>query len=186
MFKIYKPLIIIIIIIIMIYLIYYINKSEKVRAFQYLYNLDQKQLTAYFNSYDLLFNDKEFISTKKDFDKNLPPIVLKVSDNIKPSQYTADCYSILNALCTLGNVQKMYIPPCMDINKSLIENQNLYEEELAKDLNVKPGGILLDLGCGCGRIAHHISKLTDCTVYGTNIDKTQLESAKNFAKKKFL
>ena len=69
-----------------------------------------------------------------------------------------------------------------ELNKSIIENQELCEIEIAKNLNVKPNNNILELGCGCGRIAYHISKLTDCKVYGINIDEKQLDDAKKYTK----
>ena len=102
----------------------------------------------------------------------------------KPYEYTAECYSILNDLCTLGNVKKMYIPKLIHSQQGFIDNQNLYEQEVAQKLNVKPGGRLLEIGCGCGRIAYHMSELTGCQVYGLNIDQKQLTDARQFATKK--
>ena len=55
----------------------------------------------------------------------------------------------------------------------VIEKLNLY----------KPKSIL-ELGCGCGRIAYHVSNITNSLVYGINIDNTQLDDARNYAKKK--
>ena len=36
---------------------------------------------------------------------------------------------------------------------------------------------MLDLGCGCGAIASHVADLRDCTVYGVNIEPSQIEKA---------
>jgi sterol 24-C-methyltransferase len=35
----------------------------------------------------------------------------------------------------------------------------------------------MDLGCGCGAIAEHIGTLTGATIYGINIDRSQIEKA---------
>jgi sterol 24-C-methyltransferase len=45
----------------------------------------------------------------------------------------------------------------MDVQKSVAENQNLFERQLAKDIDVSEGDTVLDLGCGCGAIAQHIT-----------------------------
>lgn len=41
---------------------------------------------------------------------------------------------------------------------------------------------VMDVGCGRGRVAGHVAKETGCSVYGLNIDKTQLERAEEFRK----
>ena len=65
----------------------------------------------------------------------------------------------------------------MDATKSVKENQNLLEQEVARDLDVGKGDVVLDLGCGCGAIAEHIEALTGAAVHGVNIDKSQIEKA---------
>jgi sterol 24-C-methyltransferase len=176
-------LIIILVIILILYLLYQIIQSEKFKALRRLCNLNNKQLDAYFNSYNEIFSDNSMVSTLEDYKNNKPPSRFVISKDNKPSEYTANCYSILKDLCALGNIKKMYIPSCIDSNKGVIENQILCEKKIALSLNVKPNGTLLELGCGCGRIAHHISNLTNCKVIGINIDNTQLEDARKYAKK---
>tara|TARA_B110000444_G_scaffold254278_1_gene286506 strand:- start:3196 stop:3999 length:804 start_codon:yes stop_codon:yes gene_type:complete len=77
----------------------------------------------------------------------------------------------------------MYIPPEYDSNKSIQENQELHEKNIAKSLNVKPNSKILEVGCGCGRISNFISKETNSYVYGININKKHIEDAINFSKK---
>jgi len=76
-----------------------------------------------------------------------------------------------------GSVEKMYMPPALDVEKSVVENQNLLERQLVKDIDVGDGDKVLDLGCGCGAIAEHVATLSGCTVYGINIEKSQIEKA---------
>jgi sterol 24-C-methyltransferase len=71
----------------------------------------------------------------------------------------------------------MYMPPAIDVQESVLQNQNLLERQLAKDIAVGKGDAVLDFGCGCGAIAAHIAQLTGCTVYGINIDKSQIVKA---------
>lgn len=91
----------------------------------------------------------------------------------------------------------MYIPPIMHPKKGIIANQNLFEEKMCKDLDVKPGDKVLDIGCGrgipslpclvsaplslvclhIGRVANHVCEYTGATVYGFNVDPTQLKMA---------
>ena len=44
-----------------------------------------------------------------------------------------DYYSVLNHLCALGQVEKMYIPPAMDLSVSIMANQVLLEQKMARD-----------------------------------------------------
>lgn len=95
----------------------------------------------------------------------------------------SDYYSVLNHLCAIGELEKMYIPPAIDLDESLTMNQVLYEENIAKELTLPPNAKVLDLGCGRGRVAAHISRIVgDAQVTGLNIDADQIASAKSFNK----
>lgn len=88
-----------------------------------------------------------------------------------------DYYSVLNHMCSLGEVEKMYIPPVMDSHASIILNQVLYEESVARELHLPANAKVLDLGCGRGRVAAHISSIAGAQVTGLNIDSDQITSA---------
>ena len=166
------------------FLIYMLLKKERRQALYRLCRLNRNKIKTYFDSYQKIFNDQTMISTLDDFNNQISPARFIIPEKDKIPEYTADCYCILNDLCTLGNVKKMYIPKLIDAQKSLIENQILYEQEVAKKLNVKPGGKILEIGCGCGRIAYHMSQETKSQVYGINIDQKQLDDAIHFTKQK--
>jgi sterol 24-C-methyltransferase len=134
-------------------------------AFWALYRLPPAKMEAFLNAYAIF--DREWDSQEYD-------------DRIKHS--LVDYYSVLNYLCAIGQVEKMYIPPTMDASKSILENQRLFETKLARDLGVKKGDRVLDVGCGRGRVAAHIASMTGAHVSGFNVDKTQIESAQRFAK----
>lgn len=89
-------------------------------------------------------------------------------------------YGILNHLCALGAVEKMYIPPLMSRRATVLENQLLYEESIAKDIGLKAGDRVLDLGCGRGRVAAHMAQLSGAQVTGLNIDPNQVAQARAF------
>lgn len=92
-------------------------------------------------------------------------------------------YKVLNHLCAIGEVEKMYIPPVMDRSKGIFDNQVIWEERgMADKLDVGPGKVVLDIGCGRGRIAHHVASHTGAKVVGLNIDKTQIAMATEYAK----
>lgn len=95
-------------------------------------------------------------------------------------QRVIDWYSVLNHLCAIGQVEKMYIPAAMDLSKSLIANQKLFEQKMSRDLGIGRGDKVLDIGCGRGRIASYVSTITKAHVTGINIDTTQLESANQY------
>jgi sterol 24-C-methyltransferase len=118
-----------------------------------IYKLSQAQIDGFLASYDLF--DKEKIDEH---------------DETKVVNY----YSVLNHLCTIGEVEKMYIPAVIDVTKGIRENQLLFENKMSKDLNIKPGQKILDIGCGRGRVAAHIASTTKANVIGLNIDEVQL------------
>ena len=92
-----------------------------------------------------------------------------------------DYYSVLNHLCALGEVEKMYIPPAIDLSQGIIANQKLYERMMCDDLGIKKGNKVLDIGCGRGRVVCHVAQYTGAEMVGMNLDPDQLASAKRFA-----
>lgn len=74
----------------------------------------------------------------------------------------------------------MYIPPAMDLNESIVMNQILYEESIAKELCLPAHAKVLDLGCGRGRVAAHMARITGASIHGINIDSDQIASAREF------
>ena len=65
-----------------------------------------------------------------------------------------DYYSVLNHLCSIGQIEKMYIPPAIDLSSSIIANQKLFEKMMCKDIGMVAGHKVLDIGCGqrtCGK-----------------------------------
>ncbi|MEX0768391.1 MAG: class I SAM-dependent methyltransferase, partial [Microthrixaceae bacterium] len=93
------------------------------------------------------------------------------------SNELTELYKVIHLLCTLGSVEKMYMPPTIDSQRSVLANQILFEKIVANDLQLLPGEKVLDLGCGCGAIAEHIAELTGATPFGVNLDRSQIEKA---------
>ncbi len=127
---------------------------------------------AYMRSYNELFVDSPE-NTKADYDRGLP---LKGYPQGSSNELT-ELYKVIHLLCTLGSVEKMYMPPTIDSEQSVLQNQILFERIVAKDLNLTAGQKVLDLGCGCGAIAEHMAELTGATPYGINLDRSQIEKA---------
>lgn len=148
------------------------------KSFKTLYTLPSEKIDAFLNSYSIYehdwVNEEQLI---KEMGKDY-------YDQVKKK--LVDYYSVLNHLCAIGQVEKMYIPPAIDLSVSIIQNQNLFERQMSQDLGIKKKDKVLDIGCGRGRVASHIASLTGAQVTGINIDPTQLESAKRFAKGKGL
>ncbi|QIW99758.1 hypothetical protein AMS68_005276 [Peltaster fructicola] len=141
-------------------------------SFKYLLHLTPQQVDDFMASYVIYNldwkNEEEMIRV---LGPNYPE---KVGDCLRAY------YGVLNHLCSLGDVEKMYIPPLMDYRASPLDNQLLYEESIARHISLKPGDKVLDLGCGRGRVAAHISQFAHVQVTGMNIDPNQIAQAKSF------
>jgi sterol 24-C-methyltransferase len=180
-----------------------LRTSERLRALRNLTQLSDRDVEAYHNSYKQIFEDNTMVSSLRDYEHNVPPAPFRIQhgDVSAQSRSTVDCYQVLNLLCALGNVKKMYIPKSVDPKQSLVTNQELQEKSVAQmlfpestshsadhhseprpppsDRSVQK---LLELGCGCGRIAHHMAQITGCHVTGVNIDRSQIADASEYAR----
>lgn len=141
-------------------------------SFRYLLHLTPQQVDDFMASYviyNLDWNDEhQMIET------------LGANYEEKVGECLRAYYGVLNHLCALGQVEKMYIPPLMSHKASVLDNQLLYEQSIAHDIDLKPGDKVLDLGCGRGRVASHISHLSKAQITGLNIDPDQIEQARTF------
>lgn len=144
------------------------------RSFKTLYSLPKSKLEAFLNSY--IIYDHDWTNEEAMIQAMGPDY----RDIVK--QKLIDYYSVLNHLCAIGQVEKMYIPPALDLRRSIIDNQTLFEKRMWKDLGIGRKSKVLDVGCGRGRIASHAASHTGASVEGINLDKSQLESARKFAK----
>jgi sterol 24-C-methyltransferase len=145
---------------------------DRLGALRGLLRISDEDYNAYMGSYGELFEDSPE-NTKADYDDG---IELRGYPQGSSEELQA-LYKVIHLLCTLGSVEKMYMPPVIDPERSVLDNQILFERIVAEDLQVGPGDRVLDLGCGCGAIAEHISALTGATVYGINLDASQIDKA---------
>jgi len=144
------------------------------KSFTFLYTLSEEKVDAFIDAYSIYdydWKDTDLLTSK--FGSNYYDVI---------KAKLVDWYSVINHLCALGEVEKMYIPPLMDENVGILQNQILFEEILAKDLNLNSNKSFLDIGCGRGKIAIHITQLTEARCDGINLDPGQLENARNYAK----
>lgn len=146
--------------------------GDRIGAFRGLMKISEEEYKAFMDTYGALFTDSPE-NTKADHENNAPIQGYRQGSSEELEQY----YRIIHLLCTLGSVEKMYMPPEIDGTKSVMENQLLLEERMAKDLNVGPGSKVLEIGCGCGAIATSIGRITGAEMFGTNIDPSQIEKA---------
>lgn len=146
--------------------------STILKSFKTLYTLSPAKVDAFLNSYVIYDHDW---SDENELIKQFGPnYVHEVQKKL------IDYYSVLNHLCSIGQVEKMYIPPAIDLSCSIIDNQTLFEERLCQDLGIKASDNILDIGCGRGRVASHMAQMSEAYFVGMNIDSDQLESAKQF------
>ncbi len=145
---------------------------DRLGALWGLLRIGDDDYNAYMRSYDELFVDSPE-NTKADYEAGVP---LKGYPQGSSNELT-QLYKVIHLLCTLGSVEKMYMPPTIDPEQSVLSNQILFERIVANDLQLRPGDKVLELGCGCGAIAEHIAELTGATPYGLNLDRSQIEKA---------
>ena len=145
---------------------------DRLGALRGLLTISDADYSAYMRSYGELFVDSPE-NTKADYDQG---VSLRGYPQGSSNELT-QLYKVIHLLCTLGSVEKMYMPPTIDSDQSVLKNQILFERIVANDLNLRPGEKVLELGCGCGAIAEHIAELTGARPYGVNLDLSQIEKA---------
>lgn len=144
------------------------------RSLKALYKLSPEQIDGFMQSYEIYeydWVDGQAIRDSQKIDYS------EVKKNI------LNWYSVLNHLCAIGVVEKMYIPPTIDPSLSLFENQKLIERKFAEWVGMKENDKVFELGCGRGRVAAHLASITGAHITGINIDQGQLDDATRFAKK---
>ena len=100
------------------------------------------------------------------------------TETAEETKAVADYYKVLNNMLSVFDLEKLYIPPMLDETKGLYDNQILTEKAVLAELDLEDpaSSHLLDMGCGRGRIAHHLATLTGGQVSGYNIDPDQVEN----------
>lgn len=146
--------------------------GERLGALRSLLRISDEDFDAYMGNYGELFVDSPE-NTLADHQAGVPIRGYEQGS----SEELAQLYKVIHLLCTLGSVEKMYMPPGIDDDQSVLQNQILFERIVAADLKLAKGDKVLDLGCGCGAIAEHIAELTGATPFGINLDESQIDKA---------
>tara|TARA_Y100000816_G_C26088616_1_gene574899 strand:- start:164 stop:1336 length:1173 start_codon:yes stop_codon:yes gene_type:complete len=167
-----------------VYFVHRYDLQEKYNALSSLMSLTTIEVDEYLDTFDTQWGEnahgmeviKDHVSTPKDYREKKP---------VKPTDAeginTAIVYKILNMMCSLGNVKKMYIPPAIDPNASLKQNQLLLEAQIADMIEVGEKDKVLDIGCGMGLIADHVADITGAEVHGFNVEPSGIAHAKSIA-----
>ncbi len=152
--------------------------STAARSFRALYTLPQTTVDSFLASYDIFDHDW---ANEDELRRQMG------SDYYREvKRKIVDYYAVLNHLCTLGEIEKMYIPPAMDLTKSIPENQTLFEQQMARDLELNNASRVLDIGCGRGRIACGMATYSGASVTGINLDPGQVASGNEYARRQGL
>jgi len=106
------------------------------------------------------------------------------SDTAVETEHVRAYYQVISRLLAIADIEKMYIPPQLDSKLGLYDNQKLVEKYVFSMLgpNIRrPDAVLLDMGCGRGRISQHATRETGAKIRGYNIDESQIQNAIDYA-----
>lgn len=130
-----------------------------------LYHLPQKEIDEFFDAYKHL---------------EVMPAGMP-SDADKKAVH--DYYRVLHRILAVGVVMEiMLVPPVIDRKAGILANLDLWQDRMMAKLELAPGDKVLDTGCGRGIIARNVAQRTKTSVYGVNIDESQLKRARAVAK----
>lgn len=146
--------------------------ATMLRSFKAIYRLSPKQVEDFVKAYEIYECDWVNGQAVKDS---------KSVDYKEVKQSLLNWYGVINHLCAIGVVEKMYIPPTIDPSASVINNQILFEKKFSQWLEMKAGDKVFELGCGRGRVAAHLASSTGAQITGVNIDQGQLDAATRYA-----
>ncbi|MFT3923300.1 MAG: class I SAM-dependent methyltransferase [Myxococcales bacterium] len=137
--------------------------KTRLSSLRWLYSIEPCHLDAFLESYVLFDGDWSHQNGKHD-------------------GHIIDYYRVLNHLCALGNVEKMYFPPLLDQHAGVKGNQELFERRMMRQIRASVGTRVLDVGCGRGRVAAHVARHSGAHVTGLNVDPGQIHNAKSHAR----
>lgn len=147
------------------------------KGLYFLTQLPPGRLDAFLRSYELYDRSWTSEMEREKQKEQGPRYVTEVGEHL------AAYYGVMNHLCALGPLKKMYIPPDLG-GGTILENQHLFEDKLRQDLEeekskFEESPVYFELGCGRGAVARDLCKATGATFVGLNIDLEQLKFARN-------
>ena len=104
--------------------------STVCKSLKTLFTLSPEKVQAFLDSYQVY--DHDWVNEEELIQKMGKNYYEQVKSKI------VDWYSVLNHLCAVGQVEKMYIPPALDLSKSIIANQKLLDDRYT-DQNITTG-----------------------------------------------
>jgi hypothetical protein len=99
---------------------------DRLGALRGLLRISDDDYNAYMRSYGELFVDSPE-NTKADYDNSVPLRGYPLGSSTE----LTELYKVIHLLCTLGSVEKMYMPPQIDPTESVLANQILFERIVA-------------------------------------------------------
>jgi len=142
--------------------------SAAARGVKQLFSLPQEDIDKCVEAYEYLQAGTSDLADKR-------------SNSGVETEHVRRYYKVLQPLLRIADIEKMYIPPQIDSALGLYGNQRLLEKQVVDQLNVSSTSSILDIGCGSGRIAHHVAEITGAKVSGFNIDGDQIVNAIAYA-----
>jgi len=100
-----------------------------------------------------------------------------ITNTDEETEHVRNYYLVVQAVLAIADIEKMYIPPQENIRDGVYENQIILEKYMVEVLNIDKNSYVLDMGCGRGRVAHHVARLSGGNVSGFNIDERQINHA---------
>ena len=95
------------------------NLRTKAMALGRLLRVGNSEFKAFMETYNVLFVDAVSPeNTRDDHENGVPLRGFEQGSSAELAQY----YKIIHLLCTLGSVEKMYMPPVMDLDRSVAES----------------------------------------------------------------
>lgn len=176
--KIYQYLLLITLFLVSLSAIIIFSKNkDKINAARNILKLTDQEIDEWLICAEKVTNRTDAINDLNDFNNKIP-----IQGMVNDKQVIQKYYHVLNDFCAMGSTGVwMALPNIMDETKDEDENMLLYQKWLSKQFNINENGKVLEIACGIGRQAYNMSKFTNATIYGFNINEKHIKMAKQYA-----